>query len=380
MTSAYMEKEVEYGVFMPVGEGGWIRSTTAPPVPATYAYNRQVAILAEQSGLDFLLAMAKWRGFGGASNHWDTTLESMTVITALAEVTIRVRLIPTVHTLAFNVALVAKMLATLDQIAHGRAGLNVVSGWFRDELGQMGLWPEHISHAERYAVAGEWVQALKRLWQEERVTFHGRYVHLEDCVSNPKPLQKPHPPLICAGNSDTGLRFTVEEAQASFINAPTHAEAVATSRRAKRIAAQLGKSIKTYAMVMIIPGQTDAEALLRMEHYNAGVDMVALQAGVASHLHEIQQAQAHGEAVIPTLQRRIDRATVPDPYIPGYPYVGSAVSIARQLQEVIIDGDFDGFVLTFPDFIADLQFFGQRVLPLMADAGFARPLQHVSVN
>jgi len=65
MTSAYMEKEVEYGVFMPVGEGGWIRSTTAPAVPATYAYNRQVAILAEHIGLDFLLAMAKWRGFGG---------------------------------------------------------------------------------------------------------------------------------------------------------------------------------------------------------------------------------------------------------------------------------------------------------------------------
>jgi pyrimidine oxygenase len=213
----------------------------------------------------------------------------------------------------------------------------------------MGLWPEHISHAERYAVAREWVQALKRLWQEERVTFHGRYVHLEDCVSNPKPLQKPHPPIMCAGNSATGLRFTVEEAQTAFMNAPTHAEAAATSRRAKRIAVQLGKSIKTYAMVMIIPGQTDAAALLRMEDYNTGVDMVALQAGVANHLREIEQAQAHGEAVIPTLQRRIDRAAVPDPYIPGYPYVGSAVSIARQLQEVIIDGNFDGFVLTFPD-------------------------------
>ena len=62
----------------------------------------------------------------------------------------------------------------------------------------------------------------------------------------------------------------------------------------------------------------------------------------------------------------------------GYPDVGNAVSIAQQLQEVIIDGDFDGFVLTFPDFIADLQFFGQRVLPLMADAGFTPPLHQVS--
>jgi pyrimidine oxygenase len=373
-----VEKEAEYGVFMPVGEGCWIRSTTAPPVPATYAYNRQVALLAEQLGLDFLLAMAKWRGFGGVSQQWDTTLESMTVMAALAEVTTRVRLMPTVHTLAFNVGLVAKMMATLDLIAHGRAGLNVVSGWFRDELGQMGLWPAHISHAERYAVAREWVQALNRLWQEERVTFHGRHVHLEDCVSNPKPLQKPHPSILCAGNSDTGLRFTVEEAQAAFINAPTHAEAAATSRRAKQLAVQLGKPIKTYAMVMIIPAPTDAAARSRMAHYNAGVDMVALQAGVASHLDEIQHAQAHGAAVVPTLRRRVDRTAVPDPYIPGSPYVGSEVSIAQQLQEIILDGDMDGFVLTFPDFIADLQFFGQRVLPLMVDAGFMQPLQEVT--
>jgi alkanesulfonate monooxygenase SsuD/methylene tetrahydromethanopterin reductase-like flavin-dependent oxidoreductase (luciferase family) len=101
-------------------------------------------------------------------------------------------------------------------------------------------------------------------------------------------------------------------------------------------------------------------------------------AGVTSHLEELQQAQAHGEAIVLTLQRRVDRASVPDPYIPGAPYVGSAVSIAQQLQEVILDGDVDGFVLTFPDFIADLQFFAQRVLPLMVDAGFAHPLYQVA--
>lgn len=375
-----MEKLVEYGIFMPVGEGGWIRSTTSPAVPATYAYNRQVAVLAEQLGLDFLLAMAKWRGFGGASNHWNTTLESITMMAALAEVTSRVRLMPTVYTLAFNVALVAKMIATLDQIAQGRAGLNIVSGWYREELGQMGLWPEHISHAERYDVAREWVQALKRLWQEERVTMHGRYVHLEDCLSSPKPLQHPHPPILCAGNSDIGLRFTVEEAQAAFVNAPTHAEAAATSQRAKQIAAQVGKTIKTYAMVMIIPGETTGEGIARMEHYNRGVDMMALRAGVPGHLEELQRAQARGEAVNATLQRRIDRADVPDPYIPGYPYVGSAEDIAQQLQAVIAAGDFDGFVLTFPDFIADLRFFGVRVLPLLAEAGYAQPLCPLSVG
>lgn len=81
-----VKKRVEFGVFMPVGEGGWIRSTTTPPVPATYAYNRQVGQLADSLSLDFLLAMAKWRGFGGASGHWETTIESLTLVAALASV------------------------------------------------------------------------------------------------------------------------------------------------------------------------------------------------------------------------------------------------------------------------------------------------------
>ena len=368
-----MGKRVEYGIFMPVGEGGWIRSTTAPRVPATYDLNRRVALLAESLGFDFLLAMAKWRGFGGVSQHWDRTLESLTTIAALAEATQRVRLMPTVHTLAFNVALVAKMMVTLDQISQGRAGLNVVSGWYPEELDQMGLWPQDITHAERYDVAREWVQALKRLWSEERVTFHGKYVHLDDCVSDPKPLQSPHPPIICAGNSETGLRFTIEEADASFILAPTHEEVVALSQRAKQLAASCGKSIKTYAMVMVIPGATDAAGKARMTAYNQGVDMVALKAGTARIQDEIRQAQARGETIGETLLQRLERARTPDPYIPGQPYVGSAASIARQFQEVIEAGDFDGFMLTFPDFIDDLDFFGRHVLPRLADAGFAQP-------
>lgn len=177
----------------------------------------------------------------------------------------------------------------------------------------MGLWPPDISHAERYTVAREWVRAIKRLWREDRVTFEGQYIHLEDCVSSPKPLQQPHPPIICAGNSETGLRFTVEEAQAAFVNGPTHEEAAATSQRAKRMAAARGTSIATYAMVMVIPGETDTEGMDRMAHYNQGVDMVALQAGVTSHREELQKAQAQGEGASMTLQRRIDRAHIPDP-------------------------------------------------------------------
>src|SRR5438128_902219 len=162
-----MGKPIDWGVFMPVGQGGWIRSSTAPPVPATWDYNRRVGLLAEELGLNFLFAMAKWRGFGGETGHWDRTIESVTMIAGLASLTKRPMLIPTIYTLAFNVGLVAKMIVTLDQISNGRAGLNIVSGWFTEELGQFGLWPENITHDERYGVAKEWVQAWKPLWTAE---------------------------------------------------------------------------------------------------------------------------------------------------------------------------------------------------------------------
>jgi alkanesulfonate monooxygenase SsuD/methylene tetrahydromethanopterin reductase-like flavin-dependent oxidoreductase (luciferase family) len=127
-------------------------------------------------------------------------------------------------------------------------------------------------------------------------------------------------------------------------------------------------------MVMVIPGDTDAAGMARMAAYNRGVDMVALQPGTAGHQEERRRAQENGETVSPTLQRRIDRAAIPAPYIHGYPYIGSATSSARQFQEVIEAGDLDGFVLTFPDFIADRAFFGRRVLPLLAEGGWVQPV------
>jgi alkanesulfonate monooxygenase SsuD/methylene tetrahydromethanopterin reductase-like flavin-dependent oxidoreductase (luciferase family) len=61
-----------------------------------------------------------------------------------------------------------------------------------------------------------------------------------------------------------------------------------------------------------------------------------------------------------------------------YVHLQDCISNPKPLQKPHpIDGDFDGFVLTFPDFIGDLQFFCQRVLPLMADAGFARPVHQM---
>ena len=67
---------LELGVFIPVGNNGWIISKTSPQYLPTYELNRQISVLAEQVGFDYVFSMAKWRGFGGETRFWDYSLES----------------------------------------------------------------------------------------------------------------------------------------------------------------------------------------------------------------------------------------------------------------------------------------------------------------
>ena len=60
----------EFGVFLPVANGGWIVSRTTPVLDGGWAQNRDAALLAEEEGFDFVMAMGKWRGFGGDTGHW----------------------------------------------------------------------------------------------------------------------------------------------------------------------------------------------------------------------------------------------------------------------------------------------------------------------
>jgi pyrimidine oxygenase len=96
----------EYGVFLPIGNGGWIISTNSPREGGDYQHNLEAARIAEDIGLDFIMTMAKWRGYDGATDHWGQTLESMTMMAGLAQATERVGVWATVHSILFHPAVV----------------------------------------------------------------------------------------------------------------------------------------------------------------------------------------------------------------------------------------------------------------------------------
>src|SRR5215831_14154618 len=265
-------RTVEFGVFMPVGQGGYVVSTNRPADTGDHAFNRQLTLLGEDLGLGFMISQAAWRGFGGPSSHNDATLESLTTMSGLAECTRRIRLFATIHTMAFHPAVAAKMVATMDQISNGRIGINLVAGSNPIDHGQMGIWRD-LSHAELYAVAEEWLTVASRLWTEERVDFSGKHYQLIDCQSNPKPLQQPRPPVLCAATSDTGLRFTIGHADAALVNGADVDDLKRNGRRAKALAAEMEKTTRTVGLVMLVPGPTDAEAQARVDFFNAGADV-----------------------------------------------------------------------------------------------------------
>ncbi len=129
--------------------------------------------------------------------------EQLTLLTYLAGVTERIRMVPSVMIVPYRPAiLAAKILATLDVLSQGRLILGVGVGWMEEEFEALGTPP----FAERGAVTDEYLRAYKELWTSPNPEFAGQYVQFSDIQFLPKPVQKPHPPIWVGGQSRPAIR------------------------------------------------------------------------------------------------------------------------------------------------------------------------------
>jgi alkanesulfonate monooxygenase SsuD/methylene tetrahydromethanopterin reductase-like flavin-dependent oxidoreductase (luciferase family) len=139
--------------------------------------------------------------------------DSFTLMTAIGAVTQHVRLAwGTLNPSFRNPAHLAKMVATLDQITHGRVICTFGAGWLKPEYEAYGI-PFVEDHDERIEHEREVVRLVKELWTRpapERVTFAGKYVQAHELAFNPAPFQKPHPPIWVGGDSDATVALAAE--------------------------------------------------------------------------------------------------------------------------------------------------------------------------
>ena len=137
---------------------------------------------------------------GAASGEW---LDQLTVLTYVGAKTERIRLGTGVLILPHrNPVVAAKTLATMDVLSKGRLIVGVGVGWLREEFEALGLPP----FSERGAVGNEYLRAFKELWTRENPRFEGKYCGFSGIKFEPKPVQKPHPPIWVGGESGPALR------------------------------------------------------------------------------------------------------------------------------------------------------------------------------
>jgi F420-dependent oxidoreductase-like protein len=132
----------------------------------------------------------------------EPVLEGWTVLAGLAAVTRRIRLATLCTAVGYrNPAHLAKIAASVDLISRGRLTLGIGAGFFEEEYQQYG-WQFPPRAATRIRQMEEAVQLILKMWTEPRTTFRGRYFHVEDAILEPKPIQKPHPPVMIAGGGE----------------------------------------------------------------------------------------------------------------------------------------------------------------------------------
>ena len=131
--------------------------------------------------------------------------EQLTAVAFVAGKTSRLRLVTSVTVVPHRPAVLqAKMLATIDVLSKGRLTFGIGAGWMREEFEALGTPP----FAARGAVTDEYVLACRELWTKDDPRFDGKYVKFADVLFEPKPVQKPHPPIWVGGESGPALRRT----------------------------------------------------------------------------------------------------------------------------------------------------------------------------
>ena len=168
---------------------------------------RGAAVRAEQLGYDSV-----WVSdhvvvpHANVVNFGETIFDPLVTLAVLAGATSRVRLGTTVLIVPYrNPVVTAKMISSLDALSGGRVVFGIGAGWVAAESAALG-----VPFAERGAMTDEYLQAMQELWTARAPTFAGTYTQFSGLVFEPKPVQKPHPPIWVGGHSRAALRRTAQ--------------------------------------------------------------------------------------------------------------------------------------------------------------------------
>jgi alkanesulfonate monooxygenase SsuD/methylene tetrahydromethanopterin reductase-like flavin-dependent oxidoreductase (luciferase family) len=324
----------------------------------------RLARMADDAGIDFMLPIGRWKGYGGDTDFHGSTLETVTWAVGLLSVTRRMTVFGTVHAPLFHPLIAAKEFVTADHVGEGRFGVNLVVGWNEGEFEMFGV--SQREHDARYEFAQEWLDAVKRAWSEEaEFDFVGRFLQLKGVRAHPKPFGGTRPILMNAGSSQVGQAFALRNCDAFFVatagsrtSLKGNAEKVAAIKRAAR---EFGRDIEVYTVGQVIcrPRQAEAEDYYRHAIIE-NADWGAIDGMLANRKITPQ--------TIPAEEYANKRQYFAANAIGGYPFVGTPDRVADELASVHQAG-VRGIALSFVNYLDELPYFCDEVLPRLVRLG-----------
>lgn len=353
--------KLKLGLFPPNVSGGMTPTTVPERWDPTWDNNAQLAKLADEAGLEFLLPAARWIGFGGNTAFQDKVFECLTWATAVLARTERITVFSTVHVPLINPIFAGMQMATADQVGHGRFGLNLVCGWRPDEFAMFGVGLENGSNL--YEMGEEWLTVVRRLWTtEERFDYQGQFYRLMGVTGKPKPYGGSQPVVMNAGSSPRGRAFAVQNCDFLFTTLfeaddKTRKEISDFKTRAVELRRTVGVCVCAY--VVCRPTQKEAEEYhyyYSQEHADwTAVDELLKTMGTKVAPERLEAFRAHlaGGAGL-------------------YPIIGGPDEVADELARLHEIG-FDGAALGWVNYLDDLPYFRDEILPRLEARGLRGP-------
>jgi alkanesulfonate monooxygenase len=248
-----------------------------PQEGLSYAGMLELVTTAEAVGFDTFVRSDHWLSLEG---HWTRpATDAWTTLAGLARETTRIRLGTMVSPVTFRQPIeIAKIVSTVDEMSGGRVELGLGAGWYDPEHRSFGI--PFPPRGERFEMLEEQLQIVPGLWTEPTFTFIGRHYRLRGAVCEPKPIQRPHPPIIVGGHGKPRLvRLAAAHADELNLDSPSPEDCQEVFDRLDAACRAVGRdpgTVRRSAMLMWSDADADAPAEVqraRLAAYAAaGVD------------------------------------------------------------------------------------------------------------
>lgn len=264
---------IEFGYWAPNLGTSLVATTIVNRTKADFQGNKDYAQRAEKAGYKYALFATR---FVSSLEGNEGTYDSLAIAAGVSAVTETLVPVVAVATGLAHPAIVAKQMITLDEISQGRAAINIVSGWLKDEY--IALGQNWLEHDERYRRSKEFIDILRLLWsQEKSVSYKGDFYRLNNVDFRPKPLKSSGIPIFQGGNSTAARAMAAQTCDFYFMNGADiqslkqHIDDVRTQ------AASFGRQLKFAVNAFVIVRDTEEEALAVLKDIIANADVEVVE-------------------------------------------------------------------------------------------------------